>query len=57
LKYCRDDKLGGFAGGYLQLPHFGPTYAALLCIINIGPSAYHLVDKNGLTKLVKACKI
>lgn len=41
----------------MQLPHLAPTYSAFLSILLIGPSAYHLLDKEGLTKFFKSCKI
>jgi prenyltransferase beta subunit len=33
LGYCFNDKFGGFGGGYMQLPHLAPTYAAFLAIL------------------------
>jgi protein farnesyltransferase subunit beta len=56
LKYCKNDKYGGFNGGYMQLPHLGPTYSSFLCILMIGPSAYHLIDREKLTSFFRACK-
>ena len=56
LKYCWNEQLGGFGGGYKQLPHLAPTYAAFLSILIIGADAYHLLDKEGLTKFFRACK-
>jgi prenyltransferase beta subunit len=41
----------------MQLPHLAPTYSAFLCVILIGPSAYNLLDREGLTKFFKSCKI
>ena len=41
----------------MQLPHLAPTYSAFLSILLIGPSAYHLLDREGLTKYFKSCKI
>ena len=41
----------------MQIPHLAPTYSAFLSIILIGPSAYHLLDKEGSTKYFKSCKI
>jgi protein farnesyltransferase subunit beta len=40
----------------MQLPHLAQTYAAFLSILLIGPRAYHLLDKQGLTKFFRACK-
>jgi prenyltransferase beta subunit len=40
----------------MQLPHLGTTYSAFLCILLIGPNAYHLADRDGLTKFFRACK-
>lgn len=40
LKYCFSE---GFGGGYMQLPHLAPTYAAFLAIIELGPDAYDLL--------------
>lgn len=56
LKYCWNEKVGGFGGGYKQLPHLAPTYAAFLCILELGESAFDLLDKEGLTKFFWACK-
>lgn len=56
LKYCWNEQKGGFGGGYKQLPHLAPTYAAFLSILIIGPRAYHLLDKEGLTKFFRSCK-
>jgi hypothetical protein len=33
LKYCRNE---GFAGGYNQLDHLAPTYAAFLAVLELG---------------------
>ena len=41
----------------MQLPHLAPTYSAFLSILHIGPTAYHLLDREGLTKFIKSCKI
>jgi len=30
LSYCNSE---GFGGGYMQLPHLAPTYAAFLAIL------------------------
>jgi protein farnesyltransferase subunit beta len=57
LSYCWNEQCGGFAGGYKQLPHLAPTYSAFLTILNIGPSAFHLLNKEGLMKFFRACKI
>lgn len=35
----------GFGGGYMQLPHLAPTYAAFLAVLELGPQAYHLLDR------------
>lgn len=48
--------MGGFGGGYKQLPHLAPTYSSFLCILLLGPEAYHLADREGLTKFLRACK-
>ena len=56
LKYCWNYQYGGFGGGYKQLPHLAPTYAAFLCVLLIGKPAYHLLDKDGLTKFFYSCK-
>ena len=48
LSYCWNKQTGGFGGGYKQLPHLAPTYAAFLCIIDLGPLAYDLLDREGL---------
>lgn len=56
LKYCWNPHTGGFGGGYKQLPHLAPTYAAFLCILDIGESAYDLLDREGLTKFFWSCK-
>lgn len=42
LGYCFSE---GFGGGYMQLPHLAPTYAAFLAIIELGPDAYDLLDR------------
>ncbi len=57
IKYCWSEGCGGFGGGYRQLPHLAPTYSAFLTILNIGPSAFHLLDKEGLTKFFRSCKM
>jgi prenyltransferase beta subunit len=31
--YCFNHNFGGFGGGYMQLPHLAPTYAAFLTIL------------------------
>lgn len=56
LKYCQNEKYGGFGGGYKQLPHLATTYAAFLSVLIIGKKAYHLLDKNALTKFFWSCK-
>lgn len=56
LKYCWNEQTGGFGGGYKQLPHLAPTYAAFLCILDLGESAYDLLDRDGLTKFFWSCK-
>jgi protein farnesyltransferase subunit beta len=45
LSYCFNHHFGGFGGGYMQLPHLAPTYAAFLAILELGPEAYDLLDR------------
>ncbi len=42
IKYCENE---GFGGGYKQLSHLAPTYAAFLTILELGPNAFDLLDK------------
>ena len=55
LKFCWNEN-GGFGGGFKQLPHLVPTYAAFLCILELGEPAFDLIDKEGLEKFFWACK-
>lgn len=53
LKYCRNE---GFGGGHGQLDHLAPTYAGFLAILELGPSAYHVIDRAGLYSLLQKLK-
>lgn len=54
--YCFNHNFGGFGGGYMQLPHLAPTYAAFLTILQLGPQAYDLLDREKLYQFFKKCK-
>lgn len=53
LSYCFSE---GFGGGYKQLPHLAPTYAAFLAILQLGPEAFDLLDRNSLYQFFKKVK-
>lgn len=53
LKYCFSE---GFAGGYKQLPHLAPTYAGFLATLELGPSAYSLLDRERLSNFFRKMK-
>lgn len=40
----------------MQIPHLAPTYAAFLAVLEIGPSAYDLLDRQKLYEMFKKCK-
>ncbi len=53
LSYCFSE---GFGGGYKQLPHLAPTYAAFLAVLQLGPEAFDLLDRNSLYQFFKKVK-
>lgn len=53
LGYCSSE---GFAGGYGQLPHLAPTYVSFLSILELGPQAYPLLDRQKLYSFFKKMK-
>ena len=53
LSYCFSE---GFGGGYKQLPHLAPTYAAFLAIVQLGPEAFDLLDRDKLYQFFKKVK-
>lgn len=53
LAYCLSE---GFSGGFKQIPHLAPTYAAFLTILELGPAAFDLLQKDKLMAFFKKCK-
>ena len=53
LKNCFSQ---GFGGGFGQLPHLAPTYAAFLAVLELGPMAYDILDRQRLYAFLKKCK-
>lgn len=53
LGYCFSE---GFGGGYGQLPHLAPTYVSFLAVLELGPQAYHLLDRKALYSFFQKMK-